>query len=96
MRGYEQNNHAAFDKAENELKIRKVFDVVNPAKLDRELGFDCLGDMDKNFLIDALRRDMIAITECDAIYLLRGWEKSDGARAEHALAVALNLYRLYE
>ena len=32
----------------------------------------------------------------DAIYMLTGWEHSPGARAEHAVAVALNLPIAYE
>ena len=32
----------------------------------------------------------------DALYMLHGWEHSLGARAEHAVAVALNLPIAYE
>lgn len=31
----------------------------------------------------------------DSIYMLKGWERSNGARAEHALAVALGLEITY-
>jgi hypothetical protein len=30
------------------------------------------------------------------MYMLKGWERSNGARAEHALAVALNLNIMYQ
>ena len=33
--------------------------------------------------------------EADAIAMLPGWEKSYGARAEHAVAVALDLQIIY-
>lgn len=32
----------------------------------------------------------------DAIYLLKGWEKSYGSKAEHATAVALGLTIIYQ
>lgn len=34
--------------------------------------------------------------EADAIHMLKGWEKSSGARTEHALAVCLGLQIIYE
>ena len=36
------------------------------------------------------------IRHSDALYLLKGWEHSPGARAEHAVAVALELRIDYE
>ena len=44
-----------------------------------------------------LGRDLVAICgKADAIYMLSGWEHSPGARAEHAVAVALELPIAYE
>ena len=44
-----------------------------------------------------LKRDLVAICGlADAIYMLKGWEHSPGARAEHAVAVALELPIAYE
>ena len=34
--------------------------------------------------------------QADALYMLKGWEHSPGARAEHAVAVALELPIRYE
>lgn len=34
--------------------------------------------------------------EADAIYMLKGWEKSLGARAEHTVATCLGLQIIYE
>jgi hypothetical protein len=33
-----------------------------------------------------LRGDLIALLECDAIFMLSGWENSVGARLEHSVA----------
>jgi hypothetical protein len=45
----------------------------------------------------ALRRDMVAICDqCTAIYMMSNWERSKGAKAEHALAKALGLSIFYE
>ena len=44
-----------------------------------------------------LARDLAYICEkADALYMLKGWEHSPGARAEHAVAVALELRIEYE
>ena len=44
-----------------------------------------------------LRRDLVAICgKADALYMLDGWEHSPGARAEHAVGVALQLPIVYE
>tara|TARA_R100000988_G_C3889385_1_gene112075 strand:+ start:156 stop:491 length:336 start_codon:yes stop_codon:yes gene_type:complete len=96
MRGYENNNHEAFDAAEKKLLGKRIWDPVNPARVDRNAGVDPSDDMSKLELKEALKRDVDLVFECDSIYMLRGWEKSEGARMEHALAVALSLGIHYE
>ena len=94
MTGMPEFNFPAFDSARDFLK--QTYDVISPADLDREQGFDptLYGDccvVSREFLDAAIRRDVIALMSCDAIYLLRGWEKSKGACAELALAKWMNL-----
>jgi hypothetical protein len=99
MRGYRHYNFPAFDRAAEQL--RSFGDtVINPADLDREKGLDPFAlppDHDWNSVPgdwqvkDFVRRDLAAIQECDAIYLLPGWEKSVGASAEYAVAEWLGL-----
>ena len=97
MRGYEKNNHDAFDKAEEALSKKKVWNPINPAKIDRDFGVNPEDDMTKVELREALRRDANLIFEdCECIYMLRGWERSDGAKMEHAIAVALGISIWYE
>lgn len=100
MRGIKYFNFPAFDQAER-LLTGAGYRVVNPANLDRQLGFDETSypddydwqDLSKiGFsLPDAVIRDAEAITQCDGIYLLAGWENSKGAKAERAIAEWLGL-----
>ena len=43
-----------------------------------------------------MRADIRLLTYCHEIYMLAGWERSTGASAEHALAIALGLTVQYE
>ena len=96
MRGYERNNHDAFDAAEKKLRKKNIWNPVNPAAIDRYEGVDPENDMTKKELREALKRDVGLVFSCDCIYMLSGWERSEGARMEHALAVALGMVVLYQ
>jgi len=86
MTGYADLNHPLFYVAEEHLKT-KGYEVINPAKMDEELGLDPhKGVMDPEFLKDAVKRDLEAVMACDGIALLPEWEGSKGARAEVAVA----------
>lgn len=90
MSGKPQYNYPAFMRAETQLKAMG-YEVVNPATMGDayctpdELSAD--QKLLKRLMLDELRE----CANCDAIYLLRGWEKSVGARAELALALHLDL-----
>jgi hypothetical protein len=99
MRGYDKYNFPAFDVAAAKLR-EKGFRVISPAEIDRE-DFENPEELpehylDRAFLNRTAVRDITALTECDAIYLLRGWEKSVGANAELAVARWMNLDVIYE
>lgn len=96
MTGLPEWNFPAFDAAAEILRL-DGHDPVNPADLDREIGFDPrqTETVGPAFLRDAMRRDLTAICECDGIAMLPGWERSGGARVEHALAVHLGLHVRY-
>lgn len=86
MRGYDQFNFPAFDEAAARLRSFG-YEIVNPAEIDRELGFDeTTNDLSKfeelGGMAAAMHRDFGAILDCDGIALLPGWEHSSGARAE--------------
>lgn len=96
MTGVEAFNFPAFDAARDAL-MAQGYEVVSPADLDRAIGFDptknTLDGFDK---LAAIRRDIEAIIECDAIYMLRGWENSVGATAEFHLARWLGKVLMYQ
>ena len=64
-----------------EEKLRGMgMKVFNPAKFD--------ADPDKTWE-DYMRADIAELMRCRAIYMLKGWKKSRGARIEYKLARAL-------
>ncbi len=86
MRSHPNLNHPAFFEAEETL-LKAGHKVINPARMDQELGLDPHNSqMDSKFIEDCARRDIDAVFECDELVLLPKWEKSKGARAEVAVA----------
>ena len=86
MRNLPLLNFPAFDAARDRLFIQG-WDVISPADLDREAGFDpVINGYDfasEEFMKKARKRDIAAIEDrADALCLLPGWENSDGARGE--------------
>lgn len=76
--------------------------VFNPAAHDLDIHGDMQGVIDAfaqdkdQALRDCLGWDLRVITRyCDAIAMLPGWQRSFGAMAEHATAVALGLQIIY-
>ena len=108
MRGKPNWNYEAFDRAE--VMMSKLgWNVINPATLDENSkdtqglqcepdDFDPDGDSfhrDVNRKI--MKRDLDVICDkCDAIYMLEGWQMSQGANAEFYLSCSLGLTVLYE
>jgi hypothetical protein len=95
MRGIKFYNFPAFDEAEIAL-LRLGSIPVSPANLDRDAGFNPFSlpdDTDwsktpEDFSFEAcMKRDIDALMQCDGIYMLKGWEQSKGATAEHSIAV---------
>jgi hypothetical protein len=94
MRGHEDDNYPAFYEAEEMLRAKGIWLPVNPARMDEELvKFGDIVEVDYKL---ALKRDIDEIFEADAMYMLKGWEKSEGARVEHALAIYLGLSIMYQ
>lgn len=97
MSGYPEFNFPAFFAAEDRLKS-DGWTVFNPASKDseKELNTDAFETGDARKAIntgfdfrEAFSWDVSRVIEGDAIYMLRGWQFSPGACAEHAVAVAM-------
>jgi hypothetical protein len=98
MRGHPLFNFPAFDSAAATLRA-DGWEVFSPAEHDRASGFDAsLGlDMQSDFdVTQAFRWDIAALLLADAAYFLAGWERSQGANTEHAIAVSIGLDRMYQ
>ena len=94
MRGKPLYGFPEFDAAAEKLRA-EGYKVINPADLDREAGF-CPTTLPDDWdwstyppgtdASEFVERDLDALATCDAIYMLPGWEESQGATAEHAVA----------
>jgi len=84
MTGLPKLNYPAFDKKAAELRAQG-YTVINPAEIGRAAFGDKLG-LSKGALKSLLSLELMALKECDAIYLLAGWKESRGARIEHRYA----------
>lgn len=86
MRGYPQYNYPAFNAADEWLTLQG-WEVKSPAKISETFGTPSAIDANPYLLERLMRYEIEVLKKCNAIYLLRGWERSVGAKAE--LAVAL-------
>lgn len=89
---------ARFDRAEKEVKRMcqdpvEGVQVVNPASYgwQQYLVAERMIWQPKNEYAFVLARDIKALADCDALYLLDGWEDSPGARVEKAFAEAAGI-----
>jgi len=104
MRRIEFYNFPAFHEAEQHLKDLG-YEVVSPARLDLEAGFmmshlpddhdwsEMPPGMDYE---ETMARDLEALDTCDAIYMLRGWHTSQGARREQIHAASSKRHEFFE
>ena len=96
MRGIDDLNRPEFYAAEESLVKAGAFDPINPARMDEESGMSDDELVGRDGLRSAMKRDLDALLECDAIFMLSGWEKSEGSRVEHSLASMLDLAIFYQ
>lgn len=106
MTGYPEFNFPAFFSAQTDWE-RSGWKVFNPANKDEEVGVttnSAYATGDAEALVksgwsfkDAFKWDTDRVIDADAIYMLKGWEASVGARAEHSVAMAIKArYPTYE
>lgn len=77
-----------FEKAEKKL-TDQGYSVVNPAKVNAQLPSDT--DYE-----DYMRMSFCMLSMCETIYLLRGFEKSRGAKRELEFAKSEDMEIMYE
>lgn len=82
MTGIPNLNFPAFDMAKEMLRV-EGHGVVSPADLERARG-----EMTYN---QHMLGDLISLSRCDAIYMLRNWQYSNGARLELHMALVFGL-----
>jgi hypothetical protein len=99
MRGMAWFNYPLFDRVAKELRDAGN-EVISPADEDRKVGFDpfakpsyaiagnCTFPSEASFesFDKTVRRCIESVLRCDEIVMLPGWEKSQGALAELAIA----------
>lgn len=92
-------NFRAFYDAEAKLK-NNGYEVVNPARMDNEAGFDENATYSDEEIAKRLRewfpRDVAAIATCGHVYLLDGWQDSRGATIEKLTSELLGLKVHYQ
>jgi hypothetical protein len=84
MRGIPELNFPEFFRVEAVWKALG-WDVVNPAQMDKDNGYvpsKTQLKFDNLSIEQAMSRDLPAVANCDAIALMTGWEKSQGANIE--------------
>lgn len=88
MRGFPDLNHPAFDSLQRALE-QEGWTVHSPAQMNRQHGHD-----ESTKYSVAIRFDVEALLDSDAIVFLPGWRQSEGARfeAEIARSLELNMY----
>ena len=79
--------------------VRRLFDKV--ATTLRALGHEvtnplCNGLSETDPWEDHIAKDIINLIDCEGIYMLQGWEDSQGARIEHAIAKELRKSVFYQ
>lgn len=80
MRGYPNDNYDYFDKVETQL-VDQGWKVLNPAR-----HFE--GSHDREWS-EYMEKDYLDVIAADALFLLPGWQDSEGARLEVQVAKSL-------
>lgn len=92
MRGIPYFNHPAFQEAAESLRA-EGWEVVSPHEKDIELGLEIPADgaTSKALRDFPIGDDLKAVAESDAVFVLPGWERSEGAKLEVDVANRLGV-----
>jgi hypothetical protein len=98
MSGIPEFNFPKFFAVEAKLKAEgwHVFNPANKSTEEDVINHSSYGEGDGLALVSsgwdfkaAYKWDTDRVIDADAIYMLKGWEASPGARGEHAVAMAM-------
>ena len=90
MRGLPDSNIPAFELAATALR-QQGWEVFSPVEIGREYGTEDEIAADPALLNRVMMAELDVVPDVDAIYLLRGWQRSAGARSELAVALKYDL-----
>ena len=90
MRGLPNFNYPKFNVYARTLRAIG-WDVANPVEIGADYGTPDQINAHPALLAAVIAAELYAIETCDAIYLLDGWQNSEGARKELAVAIAYRL-----
>lgn len=77
-----------FQKVEDKL-LGDKYSVINPARFNANLPSDFTYE-------EYMKMDFTMIDLCDAIYMMKGWEKSLGANREYGYALGKDKVIMFE
>lgn len=95
MTGLPNFNMEKFFEEEKKL-IQQGFYVVNPARITLVLCKKLRKEIHEISRETFLKEDLKYLLDCDCIYMLKGYEYSDGAMLEKFVAESLKLKFYYE
>lgn len=90
MRGLPHYNYNSFRAAADRLRACG-HKVRNPVEIAADFGTADDINADAALLARVTHEELRILAECDSIYLLHGWQYSEGARAELKLALEKGL-----
>jgi len=93
MSGHPDLNHPAFHAAAAALRARG-FDAVNPVEINPPppANYIELSQAERRKIwLANMRRDLAALTTCDAVAVIDGWMDSEGASLEVNTAIGLDM-----
>lgn len=97
MTGIPHHNFKAFDAAVERLRLAGWL-VYSPVEIGWLCGVNTSdeNEPDAETYRRLVRAEMAALVQCDAIYLLKGWESSKGTRLELEVALAIGMEVIQE
>lgn len=77
-----------FNEAERQLKeIYPESEIENPVTFGKEVEEQVINPEWKDYMKNCI----VHLLDCDAIYLMEGWQNSKGARLEYFIASCLDI-----